>query len=250
MRNGLLLTNQHFQDLNPLIAGEETCRPGHRFGPSIRPYTLMHYVVSGQGTFYARGQIYTVRQGQVFLILPGETTTYVADEKDPWHYRWIGFDGSLTRRFQELAPVFTLEENVFPTIFIEKDDPMPEYRIASGLFLLYAHFFPGRSTANQHVSKVENFIRSAYMQDLRVEKLAKDLGLDRRYLTRLFKQVTGKSIQEYLIYVRMEEANRCLCQGYTVKETARLCGYEDVSNFSRMYKKHFGLSPGSTKIHP
>lgn len=242
-----LLTNRHLQDMNPLIAGEQACDPGHSFGPSIRAYTLIHYVFSGEGTFCARGKAYPVRAGQAFLILPGEVTTYTADAQDPWCYRWIGFDGGLSRRFAELPPVFDLSEDVFDRIFPPRDGAMPEYHMAAGLLGLYAALFPANSSANAHVRKVESLIRAAYMHRVRVEELAREMNLDRRYLTRLFKEKTGRSIQEYLVHVRMEEARRCLAQGYNVQTAARLCGYEDVSNFSRMYKKHYGHSPGKRK---
>ena len=55
----ILLTNRKFNDLNPLIAGEEMCAPHHSFGPAVRNHTLIHYVLHGSGTFYARGE-YTV----------------------------------------------------------------------------------------------------------------------------------------------------------------------------------------------
>ena len=237
-----LLTDRHLQDLNPLIAGEQACPPGHSFGPNVRNYSLLHYVITGRGTFYTRNQAFPVGPGQVFLILPGEVTTYQADENDPWHYRWIGFNGSLAHRFSALPPVFALPWELFDGMF-PGDVNNAEYLLAGGLFRLYARLFPAEAGANTHVKKVQDLIRAAYMQPLRVETIAREMNLDRRYLTRLFKAQTGKSIQEYLIDVRLDEADRCLDQGYSVQETALLCGYEDAANFSRLYKKHRGYSP-------
>lgn len=237
-----LLTDRHLQDLNPLIAGDQACPPGHCFGPNVRNYTLLHYVYSGKGTFYARGQVFPVGPGQAFLILPGEVTTYQADDNNPWHYRWIGFNGSLSQRFSTLPPVFALPEELFSGIFPEAERNA-EYLLAAGLLQLYARLFPEDPGANTHVTKVQDLIRAAYMQPLRVETIAKEMNLDRRYLTRLFKSQTGRSIQEYLIDVRLDEADRCLECGCSVQETAQLCGYEDASNFSRLYKKHRGYSP-------
>lgn len=241
-----LLTDRHLQDLNPLIAGEQMCVPGHSFGPYVRNYTLLHYVLSGKGTLYARGNAYPVRAGQVFLIRPGEVTTYTADTEEPWHYRWIGFDGSLSRRFGELPPVFEVPEELFA--FPPPEQPGGiEYRMAAVLFSLYAHLFPAGSSGNLHVRRVESLIRTSYMLPLRVEGIARELNLDRRYLTRLFKEQTGKSVQQYLVDVRLEEADRCLRQGYGVQQTARMCGYEDAAVFSRLYKKHRGQSPSRKK---
>lgn len=239
----MLLTNRYLQELNPVTAGEHVCDPGHRFGPHIRSYTLMHYVLSGKGTLYREDGAYPVEAGQVFLILPGQVTTYEADSTDPWHYCWVGFDGSLSQRFSQLPPVFPLEKELFTDIFPDETARISEYAIAGGLFRLYAHLFSVEDRENPHVQKVKNFIRTGYMEDITVETIARQLNLDRRYLSRLFKVHTQCTVQEYLIRVRLKEADRCLRQGYSVQDAARLCGYPDVANFSRMYKKHYGLSP-------
>ena len=62
----LLLTNRGLRDLNPIDGGYERCKPGKSFGPHVRTYTLIHYVLSGRGTFYARGESYPVEAGQAF----------------------------------------------------------------------------------------------------------------------------------------------------------------------------------------
>ena len=244
MEKKLLLTNRHLQDLNPIVAGAQRCLPSHKFGPYIRSYTLIHYVIAGKGTFYARGNVFQVTAGQAFLILPGEVTTYEADQKEPWHYCWVGFDGAMTRRFAELPPVFSMDETLFLNIYPPEDyKGRPEYWVTGGLHRLYGELFPTAQTGNVHVQRTENLIRTAYMEPITVEGIARALNLDRRYLSRLFKTHTGKTVQQCLICVRMEEARRYLSQGRSVQDTATLCGYEDVSNFSKMYKKHFGISP-------
>lgn len=240
----LFLTDRKLQDLNPLDAGEEICKSGKSFGPHIRKYTLIHYVLRGKGTLYARGKAYPVDAGQAFLILPGEITTYTADIADPWHYCWIGFNGTLTAQFAKLPPVLTLPRELFtPILRAGAEDSAPEYRLAATLMRLYDHLFSGVKTENNHVRRVENFIRSNYMLPVRVEEIAQLLNLNRRYLGRLFKAHTGKTVQEFLIEVRMEAALVHLRQGSSVSEAARLCGYEDVSNFSKMFKQRFGQNP-------
>lgn len=246
--DNIILTNRHLLDLNPLIAGEEECAPGHSFGPAVRRFFLLHYVRRGRGTYYAYGGVYPVEAGQAFLILPGEVTTYTADESDPWHYQWIGFDGALAERFRQLPPVFSVQDPVFRDIFRRMGDASVwEYHIASGLLRLYAELFSGESRGNSHVKRVENYIRSAYMERITVEQIARQMNLDRRYLSRLFKEKTGQTIQEYLLSVRLEAACLCLQEGRSVQEAAQLCGYEDVSNFSKMFKRRYGKSPAYWK---
>lgn len=242
----IFLTNRNLKDLNPLIAGEEACAPGHSFGPSVRKYTLIHYVRRGKGVLYARGSAHPVRAGQAFVILPEEVTTYTADLQDPWNYCWIGFDGELSARFSQLPPVLTLPEMLFGRIMLLSAQPATaEYLLAGELFSLYAYLFNDAQGGNSYVRRVENYIRSNYMYPIHVEQIAAELSLNRRYLSRLFKKETGFSIQEYLIRVRLGEAAQLLQKGCSVKEAARLSGYEDVSNFSKMFKKRTGSSPAT-----
>ena len=243
----LFLTNRNLRDLNPLVAGEEHCAPGHSFGPAIRKYTLIHYVVSGRGTLYARDGAYPVEAGQAFLIRPGEVTTYTADLDQPWHYRWIGFDGELAKQFDCRAPVFSVESDIFRRIIQAEGEPATEYRLAGELFRLYVSLFSQTSAKNPHVRQVENYIRSSYMLPIRVEQIARQINLDRRYLSRLFKQETGYSLQEYLLKVRLEEAEQHIRQGSGVQQAAQLVGYSDVSNFAKMFKKKFGKNPSEMK---
>lgn len=245
MQKDFLFVNRNFSDLNPILYGRENCRSGHSFGPSVRTYTIIHYVESGKGTLYKYGNAYPVKAGEAFVILPHEVTTYTADSAEPWVYRWIGFDGSLCEKVGELEPVIKIPDNLFPHLTgdDEKNPEMISYILASQLFALYGQLFSRDSHSNHYVRKVKDYIDSSYMRELRVEEIADSLSLDRRYLSRLFKQKTGQTVQEYLIKVRMEAACRQLSDGRSVSEAAMLCGYSDVCNFSKMFKRIYGVSP-------
>lgn len=238
-----VLTNAHLGDLNPLFVGWEHCRAGKSFGPTVRKYTLIHYVVQGEGSVQKNGEIYTVHAGEAFLIHPGELVTYTADRNDPWHYQWVGFDGALAAKLRELPTVVRFPSGLMQEMLDAMEKDMPEYRIASLLFRMYAELNEGKRVRHHYVRRVQDHIRALYMQPLRVEMIAEQMNLDRRYLSRIFKQRTGQTIQEYLISVRMEEAQKRLEEGFSVEETARLCGYDDPSNFSKMFKRRFGISP-------
>jgi YesN/AraC family two-component response regulator len=182
------------------------------------------------------------------LILPNEITTYSASKTDPWHYRWIGFDGALSESFTALPPVFSYSTDWAKEMLeANHEGGVFEYIIAAKLFLMYAEFFADKKHKNDYVSTVIDYISALYMQEIRVEDIAKKMNLDRRYLSRIFKQRTGKSIQEHLISVRMDEAKKLLKSGHSVIGAAKLCGYDDVCNFSKMFKKSVGVSPGKWK---
>ncbi len=248
MRHEIALTNRALADLNPLILGEEDCVPSHRFGPAARAYTLIHFVHRGEGVFRRGGVEYPVRRGQAFIIRPEEITTYFASATDPWQYRWIGFDGALSSRFAELPPVFSYitdwAEKML-SVVSECDAGVLEYAIAARLHMMYAELFASGHARVDYAASVKSYVDTLYMQPIRVEEIAASLSLDRRYLSRLFKERTGGSIQEYIVTVRMEAAKRLLGRGTSVSETAQLCGYEDACNFSKMFKRECGVSPAS-----
>lgn len=241
------LENMHLSDLNPLLLGYEYCMPGKSFGPTVRKYVLIHYIVSGKGYVIKGGRKHTVSAGQAFIIRPGEVTIYTADDKDPWLYHWVAFDGELSEKFNELDHVFPFPSDITRKMLETDGNDLVEYRIAELLFKMYVILFGGKKRRHHYISKVEDHIRAAYMHPLRVEDIASKMNLERHYLTRIFKEKTGLSISDYIINVRIEEAKNYLIQGFSVEETARLCGYEDASNFSKIFKREVGISPAYWK---
>ena len=243
----IALVNRGFSDLNPLILGEEQCRPHHSYGPAVRQYTLIHFVISGSGILEKGGVKFPVSAGQAFIILPGEITTYYTGG-EPWEYQWIGFDGALSEHFSQLSPVVTYSKNwVKEMLKCAEVGGMLEYNVTSLLFGLYAEFFASQKHSNHYIKRVKNYVQTMYMHPLRVENIAQMVNLDRRYLSRVFKERVGCSIQEYIIEVRMEQAKQHLESGVNVAQTAQLCGYDDVSNFSKMFKRRYGISPRDWK---
>ena len=240
-----VLVNRHFSDLNPLLLGYEECHPEHSFGPYIRNYTLIHYVISGKGTVYKRDTVYRVNAGEAFLIFPDEMVTYTADADEPWCYEWVAFDGALSKKFLQLPTVIKFPSGLIYEIRNVADTPMREYMIVSLLFRMYAELFEGKKAHNHYVRRVKDHIHALYMQPLRVEEIAEKMNLDRRYLSRVFKEKTGQTVQEYLIHVRMEASKARLNEGFSVAAAAKLCGYDDSTNFSKMFKRCYGVSPAN-----
>ena len=70
------------------------------------------------------------------------------------------------------------------------------------------------------------------------------------YICKIFKQEMGESPINYLIRIRMEKARNLLLQeeGYSVKEIACLVGYEDIYQFSKLFKKYYGVAPSYFRI--
>ena len=249
MRQTLLVKNKGFLDFSPCDAGMENCDPSHKFGPFIRNYYLIHFVVSGKGTFETARGIHSLEKRKAFLIKPGEVTVYQADEVDPWEYLWIGFRGKSAERFSELSDTFEYDESLLPEIYNAfKNEKSREELIMSVMFKLYAQLFCEGDMSEDYPGKVANYINSHYMEDVTIASIASALRLNRKYLARIFKEKNGVSMQEFLINKRLHEAKKLLKLGHTVEESAYLVGYSDPFGFSKAFKKRYGVSPCSFKL--
>lgn len=240
--NNKPIENKHFAELNPLVAGWQYCKPGHSFGPAIRDFYEIHYVVSGKGYFENENGVYEVTGGKYFIIRPGEKIFYRADDNDPWEYIWIGFNGNLSARFDNIPDIGDFSEaEIFFDIKNINEEKNEEF-LASKLFMLY-HIFFCREGRNDLPAQVSNFINNSYMDNLRVEDIAEDFGISRVYLTKMFKERYGMTVKDYILQLKIDHAKKLLANGYSVSETALLVGYNDQFVFSKIFKKTCGKSP-------
>jgi len=246
------LMNPDLQDLKPIFAGAEQSSPGALSGPITYDCTALHYITAGCGVLYRGENTYPAHAGQAFILLPGETASWQADAAEPWSYQWVGFTGTLSHRFAELSTVFDVPEGLFaPLEDISAVNTHTEYRFVSELFMLFYLLLEPKRETKSYVQRVTDLIQASYMQKLTVTQIADQLGIDRSYLNRQFKKATGRSIKEYITHVRLERAAWYLARNYSVKETAGLCGFNDVSNFSRAFKQYHtaGMSPQQWRTH-
>ncbi len=81
-------------------------------------------------------------------------------------------------------------------------------------------------------------------RDFALSDVAAAVGLSERYLNRLFKEVTGTTINHMIIRLRMEEAARLLKDPLAkIYEICDRIGYADQDHFRESFKKQFGLTP-------
>lgn len=240
------IINKHFLDFNPVAFGFGEYKAGSGMHTTIRKYTLIHYVVSGKGTLTINGVDHDVSPKQIFVVPTGHENSYKADKVEPWSYIWIGFDGRMSERFSNLAPVLDFHSNLFFEMMnVENMLSMQEEYLAQMLFKLYITLFQGVSTTD-YVKAAKNLIETNYMDaDLSVERISTELNLERSHLTRLFKEKTGVTVRDYLLSTRMSAAISLLKKGENVQSTSRLVGYSDPFVFSKAFKKHVGTSPVS-----
>jgi two-component system response regulator YesN len=96
----------------------------------------------------------------------------------------------------------------------------------------------------QAVDFMKQYIHENFKQDITLADLAEKVFLSRNYLSLIFKNATGETINNYMIRVRMEQARALLLKGtFKIYEVAESVGYKNIPYFSTTFKKHFGITP-------
>ena len=239
-----IIDSRKFVDIKPLFAGIEACRSGHSYGPFVRKQFLLHFCLSGKGRFEDPRGTYNVSAGELFVIRPGEVTTYTADKDEPWEYMWLGFDGTLARAFGSGESVYSYPSELGARLrHIITEGVRDGHAYASVIHELMSSLFSSEENYSDTVATVKSYIDYNYMGDISVGDIADRFGFERSYLYRIFKEKYGLGIKEYIIKVRMECAGALLLEGHPVGVSARAVGYKDEFNFSKAFKKYHGASP-------
>lgn len=245
MGHQVIIPNKGYKDLNPVIFGYEDCESEHSYGPAVRSYWLIHFVVSGKGVFKINDREYTVSEGEMFIIPPFVETYYVSDKADPWSYIWIGFTSGIEPPFKKADVIKCPEaQNIFNSMKkCERHSGTVSSFLCARLWDLFSLLSEEKDTAD-FVEKAIDCIHSEYMTKLTISEIAKRLNLDRTYFSVAFKKKTNLSPKEYLLNYRMDIAKQLLKdKNKSVSVVAYSVGYQDIFNFSKMFKQKFGISP-------
>lgn len=253
----------NYKDVQVYEVGRQKCPPKHSYGPIVRGKFILHYVIDGQGRLTLHGKEYLIQGGEAFIIYPQELAYYEADEKNPWRYVWVVFDGPKA-------------EEVLRSVGINEEQPMfypadGGTELLSGMErLLYDHEQELKTIANMYhllqvmenettkvetkvpkpqqyyVEQIRRYIEYRYAEDVKVSELAEHCGLNRSYMTKCFTEGTGMSPKEYLMQYRMKKAKELLKkEDLPVSTVAYAVGYSDPLAFSKSFKKREGVSPQS-----
>jgi AraC-like DNA-binding protein len=95
------------------------------------------------------------------------------------------------------------------------------------------------------LKKADNFILENFTRKISLEEIAKASGFSAPYFSTIFKEEMGENLSRYLNRLRVEKAAKLLKDtNQSLSKIARVCGYEDQSWFSKIFKTYAGMSPG------
>lgn len=94
------------------------------------------------------------------------------------------------------------------------------------------------------VREITNYIIDHYAEIYGLEDLANILYMDKSYLSRIFKEVTNFTVNEFINCQRIGHAREYLLDSdLSIKEVSDKLGYESISYFDRVFKNYVGISP-------
>ena len=104
----------------------------------------------------------------------------------------------------------------------------------------------GKTSSRHIIKEITDYIKYNYNQKLMINDLAQKFYLNPSYLSGLFKEETGKPFTAYLVECRLNKAIELLENTeLSSSEISASVGYEDYFHFSKLFKKHIGISPSN-----
>ena len=233
--------------------------------PNLHLNLELLYFVEGHGSVICDGNTFAVRQGDIVVINSCEihtvTTTDVA------RYFCLIVDNSFCianiADMSKLQFVSLIKNDTAQALFekvtqeFESENDFREAGIQCAvqqllLFLCRNYSEPKpegkkQSSARESVWTAVEYMKQNLSKKLTVEQIAASAGFSKYYFLRLFSVHTGYTVTRYLNLLRCDRARQLLASGCTVKETAVLCGFTNLSYFTKVFKTHTGLLPGEVK---
>lgn len=233
---------------------------------------MLQLTTYGCGKVFDGKQFVYAKKGQLLLFSPFVQHYYHRHENSQyWHYKWIYFQPSLkwakwlnwtnikqdigrifiedSRYFLEISQLFSKIEMELKSNHFAKEDLVSgllEYLLMKCISIEKFNDIP---VIDNRVLEICEFILANLSKNISIETLSGKVYLSSSRLSHLFKSSLGVSIIKWRENQRISEAKKLLhFSNISISNLAKLLGYEDALYFSKIFKKHTGLSPSDFRI--
>ena len=234
--------------------------PSERLGPIVPEKYVINIVEAGRGVVDFGNRRLNVITGQAFVLFPGKSVTLKADSMEPWNYIGVELTGEGVEQFVEHIglnsqnPVIDFSSqkarDVAYDLFVECEKKYQNRFSIQSCFInllecveesLVSRKIPAK---NFYMTRAVEYIKENYYKNISVENIANMLGIERSYLSRLFKTYKNKSTQNYIIDYRIQRAKKMFEEeDLNVSQVCAAVGYTNIYCFSRIFKSRVGMSP-------
>ncbi len=218
----------------------------------------LHLVARGSGTFGTLNNSTKLKAGDVFITYP--STDYYIVNDGGLEFLYISFVGLRSYKLIERAeiPRGAAVRGGFEKL-IELWERSVEFAetgnidlVAEGLLLFTIGRLCSAREDKSLASKSEKIVLTVKKQmeerfcdpALNLNMLCEENYYNAKYVSSAFKKYMGIGFSEYLTSLRLNNSQRLINSGFkSVKQIAALSGFEDALYFSKLYKRHNGISP-------
>lgn len=213
---------------------------------------IVYLVMQGEGEYSTEFFKKQLKTGTLFFSFAG--VPFRIDNKSELQYIYISFTGEradeLLKRF-EITPSNCIFEGFETLGFMWRDSLVrageDNIDLLSESMLLYAFskLRDSSNTCNRVLNQMLKIAEEQFADDsFTLSSMAEMLGYNVKYLSHLFKEKMNVGFSEYLTGIRINHAVFLMEQGVTAaKNVSLLSGYSDPLYFSKVFKKHMGVSP-------
>lgn len=230
--------------------------------PTGRHDCYLLYLETGAMEARVCGKTVAVSPGDLLLYLPETPYYYTKTNELPFSYYWVhctgsnltsllascGFSDSGLYHIHAGGNIPTLYQMIFRDFFLDR----PFWNISAGAHLTELIVALGRGIHTQQtrsngvvwLDPALQYIHEHYASDLSIGMLAKMSHVSSGRFCAAFKARTGTSPQSYIVTLRLKNAQTLMLRtNLNVQQIAATVGYGDALYFSRLFKRHTGLTP-------
>ncbi|WP_105616188.1 AraC family transcriptional regulator [Vallitalea okinawensis] len=267
-------------DFNPQIMFSFKCKLNHSSKLAQvhqHEFLTINYITSGTCDYIINDKSYLAKKGDIIILNPftshyKEITS--TEDVSIFHFGLndIEIKGVEKNRLQTSCPVLSIKKykqelyncyHEIMTVQEKKDigwELLNKALILKFLIIILKELSPINSEKIEHyfnfetydkhtvVETIITYINENYMKKVSIEQFSQSTYLSSNYISKIFKEITGDTLINYLINLRIEKAKQILEEGhFTIQEVSQKVGYEDPYYFSKLFKKKYGCSPSEYK---
>ena len=252
----------HLQEIGKLRAE----KPHTSAREGLNSY-LFFVVLDGSGTLNYDGVTYALEANSCVFIDCQKPYSHCSSE-NLWTLQWVHFYGpnmkAIYQKYQERGgnPTFTtthtseynhtLEELFSCAASVSYVKDMKIYEKLTTLLTLLMEdswslekYNDENPAGKRNLQDLKEYLDIHFAEKITLDFLADSFYINKYYLTRIFKEQFGISINQYLLQLRITHAKQLLrFSTNSIEEIATLCGIPDANYFARTFKKVEGITPG------
>ncbi len=244
--------------LLPFICRDDSIQSTHYFVPHWHEGMEILHCISGRGRVNINGSFFDFTPGRTVIVNSNRIHSVISDTPKITYKCIILFeefcsDNGIDRDKYTYTPVADSTE--IARLFLKMHDDFHSGSSAlkirlDATELLYAltegFAYEAQSTkeaATEGIKAAIDYINRNYADNITLDTIAHVSNLNRFYFTKKFKDMTGKTFNDFLGGVRCQKAGEIIKSGRTVNEACYAVGYSDPAYFSRVFKKFMGMPP-------